>query len=216
MKRIIVLLMFVLLTACTTASRPNVVDNSADDVVQEEVKEEFSIGETVDYTYINDYFDFRIDLDSDWYIASESELLEIQAASIETLDNEQVKSTFEEGQAAFVFFAQKIETNENIQVAVEGLPLANLKAEQILKSSIDGIKDTFAELGCEVESIEIIDINLDGKTEKALFSKINIEGRNVIQKQIGIVKDKYYSTITVAAFDEESADEMISRISSAK
>ena len=215
MKKLFVLLMLMLLTACSVG-RPTVVDNTTDDQNQEEVKEEFSIGETKDYTYINEYFDIKIDLDSDWYIASQKELVELQNAAVDKIDNDYAKKIFEEGQAAFIFYAQNLTTGENIQVVVEGLPLANLKAEQVIKNTMASLEETYKNQGYEVDKIEMIDVNLGERSEKGILSTVLVNGSQVVQKQINIVKGKYYVTIAVTSFDEASADEIFNKMSSVK
>ena len=215
MRKLFVLLMLLLLTACSVG-RPTVVDNTTDDQSQEEVKEEFSIGEIKDYTYINEYFDIKIDLDSDWYIANDKELVEIQNAGVDMIDNEYAKKIFDEGQAAFVFYAQNISTSENIQVIVEGLPLGNLKTEQVIKNTMAALEETYKSQGYEVNNVEMVDIDLNGKKEKGILSNISLNGVAITQKQVNIAKDKYYLTVAVTALNEDSADEIFGKMSSAK
>lgn len=213
MKRLLMLLMLMLLTACSIG-RPTVVDNTTDDQKQEEVKEEFSIGETKDYTYINEYFDIKIDLDSDWYIANDKELVEIQNAGVDMIDNEYAKKIFDEGQAAFVFYAQNLSTSENIQVIIEGLPLANLKTEQVIKNTMAALEETYKNQNIDVDSIEMVDIDLGTRKEKGILSNISSNGVSITQKQVNIAKDKYYLTVAVTAINEDSADEIFKKMSS--
>ena len=213
MKRLLMLLMLMLLTACSVG-RPTVVDNTTDNQNQEEVKEEFSIGETKDYTYINEYFDIKIDLDSDWYIANEKELVEIQNAGVDMIDNEYAKKIFDEGQAAFVFYAQNLSTSENVQVIIEGLPLGNLKTEQVIKSTIAALEETYKNQNLDVETIEMVDIDLGTRKEKGILSIISSDGVSITQKQVNIAKDKYYLTVVVTAINEDSADEIFKKMSS--
>ena len=215
MKKLFVLLMLMLLTACSVG-RPTIVDNTTDGQSQEEVQEEFTVGETKDYSYSNDYFNFRIDLDSDWYIANDKELVELQNAGVDMIDNEYAKKIFDEGQAAFVFYAQNLSTSENIQVIVEGLPLGNLKTEQVIKNTMAALEETYKSQGYEVNNVEMVDIDLNGRKEKGILSNISFNGTSITQKQINIAKDKYYLTVAVTALNEDSANEIFKKMSSVK
>ena len=86
---------------------------------EEAPKKEFTIGETKDYTYSNDFFDIMLTLDSDWYIASENELANIQSEVVDQVTNESAAKLFEDGQAVYVFYSQEMSSGANIQVVID-------------------------------------------------------------------------------------------------
>ena len=216
-KLLLILLAILLLAGCT--SRPVVVKEE-DDVVEQE-KVEFTIGKTEGFEYENEFFNIKLVLDDKWYISSEEELKQLQQTTLDVLDKDYLQEAFDNNQAVFVFSAETLfETNlekySNIVIVVEGLPLSNLKVEQVIKNSLDATKETFEQQGAVVESIEMADIQVKDHVEKGVKTHLNISGMDAYQTQIFIVKDKYCLTFGITTFSEEYTNELLNNISFVK
>ena len=223
MKKIIALLLaFVLLfSLAACGSKPTIPQpgensgsNSGGNAQQPE--EEFSVGKTEGSTYTNEFFKFALNLNDDWYIASDKELAEIQGLAIEGMNNEAAKKVFENGQAAYLFFAQNLATNENIQVIVEGVPLENLKVNQIIKNTAAALEESYKQQGIKVAKSEVTNITFDGRTETGLEVEASGNGVTVYQTYVAMIKGKYYCSIVLTALSQESLKEQISFIKNIK
>lgn len=209
MKKLLILVMLILLTACGVFEK----SNNDDEYIEPQV--DFSVGEIKDRVYINEFLNSKIDLDLDWYIPTDKELAELNASSVK-INDENAKQLLEENNSVLIFYAINLINGESINIMVDSSASDNLKPEQLIKNNIDILEETYKNQGYDVETNKMIDIEFVGENEKGILTSVTLDGPASVTKRIGIVKGKYFVVISISSNDEARVDEIISKFSKIK
>ncbi len=174
---------------------------------------EFSLGATTGLTYESKFIGIGCKLDSDWSFYSDEKIKELNSVTTEVA-GEEYAELMKKATVVYDMFAAQSDQLANVNVVLEKVDKDTLKALDVAENfnkTIPTLKETFENMGYSGLTYEVGTVKIDGKEFTCLNTNAEVYGTKMVQKAIGIKCNGYLATVTVTAFGENDADDIINK-----
>ena len=174
---------------------------------------EFSLGATTGLTYESKFIGIGCKLDSDWSFYSDEQIKELNSVTTEVA-GEEYAEMMKNATVVYDMFAAQSDQLANVNVVLEKADkntLKDLDVAENFNKTIPTLKETFENMGYTGLTYEVGTVTIDGKEFTCLNTSAEISGTKMVQKAIGIKCNGYLATVTVTAFGENDANDIINK-----
>ena len=186
-------------------------NNESKDKTSSEV--EFSLGTTTGLTYESKFIGIGCKLDSDWAFYSDEKIKELNSVTTE-IAGEEYAEMMKNATVVYDMFAAQSDQLANVNVVMEKVDKDTLKALDVAENfnkTIPSLKESFENMGYSGLTYEVGTVKIDGKEFACLNTNAEIYGTKMVQKAIGIKCNGYLATVTVTAFGDNDANDIINK-----
>lgn len=179
---------------------------------QEEEESKFSLGQTADNTYKNDYLGISCTLPSDWVFYTDEEILELNNIVAGTVD-EDIAKALENANIIYDMYATNPNDYSNINVNLEKLSavqIATADLKELLEAQFDGIKSTFSNMGYTDINIAYEKITVDGKEFDGAKITAKIQGVDFHSVVFCFKKGLYLANVSLGSIQTDKTAEILS------
>lgn len=141
--------------------------------------DDFDIGSIEGSTYTNSFIGIGIDLDENWYIATEDELASMNGTLADSFTDEELKEMMADSDSFFDFYAASTDGMVTMNVTMENLGLLYgtvMDEDAYLDASMDGdtLEKSLNEIGIEDIVIEKTTVSFAGAEHKGITISGNV------------------------------------------
>ena len=208
-KTIAVLLLCALFVVMTCGA-------SAPSGTKTKVDYETALGVMGDDGYTNEYFGVGMELPEGWTFFSDEELAQMLDVTLKVIDDEKLTEMMTaalEDAGAVTNMAAKDKLgmkNVNMRLTkVEDKILLALSEEDILRYSIDTVKDMLESAGYEDLELEIGETEFAGENKSILYITGKLYDLPVYQGEVLLMGEEYYAILTFTSVMDDALDEVI-------
>lgn len=216
-------IILLMLTACekksddATVVTLDEVEKEEELVLDKEDDHEFSRGQMVDHVYINDFFDIRYELPSDWLLLTLDEVDAIMNLGEKVLDtdNSDIIDDFETSDVfslmGMVKYSEreKVSVNPSVIISAEKMePLSEVKDGQ---TYLENTKETLMSIGVPYKfETDVMTMNIDGQDYGILDVTIDTGDYVIGQSYYAFYSNGYIVSIIMTYTEEDGMVELAS------
>lgn len=216
-KSIIFLLMFAMLFGICGCSNDGDIkgkykeENISDDTLKEnDLEEEFSLGEISNNVYESDFIGIGFKLDENWRFYSEEEIMELNNSATD-MAGEEYEELIKNATIVYDMYATDSDQLNNININLEKISntkLLSLDIVENFESSAPMIVDIFKNMGCENTNWEITDIVIDGKKLDALYVTAELNDVPMYQLMFQKKCNGYLACVTISTLFSDTISDL--------
>ncbi|WP_026651101.1 hypothetical protein [Butyrivibrio proteoclasticus] len=185
-------------------------EEEAKEVSEEEVDDsEFTSGVINGNVYENMFFDVTYTIQDDMRFATEDELALLSGAMSDLVDDEATKSQLDNGQTVIVAYALNADNTKTFNVTMSSLNVFGslLSEKTLVDMSIEQAMPTLEQMYQNVE-VSTEEMEIMGETHYVANMSMEMNGVQLYQRQMYIIKGSYVSAYTCATTDLAELDKL--------
>lgn len=185
--------------------------NNGDTQQNASAQPEFSLGETADNTYTNEFLGISCTLPSDWIFYTDAQILELNNIAGDMID-EEIAKQLENSNVIYDMYATNIASGNSVNVTLEKLSavqLISLDIKQTLEGQIDTIKSSFQSMGYTDVNVAYQKTTVNGKDFDSLKITAKIQGMNFYSTAFAFRKGNYIANVTVATLLNDNTSTLL-------
>lgn len=160
--------------------------------------------------YENDLLGVTASFDSDWYIATAEERLQIMGATVDTLDDDALVESLEKnGTAMDLYAAQENSSNVNVMLEKIGFQSVLISEEMYVDITLEQLPKVMETLQVEDAKLEKISLTFAGETHPGISVSGIQSGMNFYEKMAVVKSGGYFGVITAACYNEDVTDDIL-------
>lgn len=220
MKNKVFILLFVtcfilMFSACGNDDVSGTVSEiSSDESAASSDSEAFSFGSTEGYVYENKFLGIGCELDSDWEISSQEEILEMCELTEDVLeDSDALSKALEETTVLYDFFATNTKNNQSINICLEKISLLSPynSPDAYVESSIEPLKEAFTSAGYTDVAAAKDTTTFMGEEHNCIRLQATANDTTIYEKIVCFSRENYMVVLTVFGYDLEDISDTLSK-----
>ncbi len=212
---LLVLLLCLSLTACIAKDvRGDVSGNHTDDstpVLSEEETTKFSMGETTNNSYKNEFANIGCNLPNNWVFYTDEQIKELNNFTKDAIGDE-LAEAIENASIIYDMYAQADDGVLNTNINLEKLTVlqaATINIEETLRGQFDSMRTAFENMGYTNVNVEYTKTTVDGKALDGAKITAQINGINFYSLAICYKAKNYLVNISLGSLGEDKTDEIL-------
>lgn len=218
----ILLAVAMLLSLCACGSSPSGTQTvtegpavsgttSAEPEATAEPEETFSVGATVNNSYINEYFGIGLKLDENWTFSTQEEIDETNGFVQDTLDDETYTKALDSGMVYTDMIATGDDGMLSVNATIEKLNAVStlaLNEDSYIDLSLEqnDFRALLGQIGLDVTVLEKGSIEVAGKEHPGIVIEGTIQGVAFYEKIVAIKSGSYVLTVTATSLMDNVVD----------
>lgn len=184
-------------------------EESKTEKTEDEDVGEFDIGKVTNNVYKNDFLNLTATFDSDWTFYSEKEIMELNNAASEYLDDE-TKKQIENSEVVYDMYAQNTVTGGTVNINLQNLKIAGITfdADTVISSIKSEIKTAFENAGFTDIEMKEEKFKFAGKNCSSLVLTAKLDNNTLYERCICYKKGNYCVNISAASVEHDQVDEV--------
>ena len=174
----------------------------------------FSLGQTEDNVYKNDFLGMTCTLPADWTFYTDEQILELNNIVVDTM-NDDVAQMLENATIVYDMYAMHPTEGSSINVNLEkftGLQILAMDIKQVLESQIEAIRSTYQNMGLTDIEIQYQKVTVDGKEFDSLKISGNMQGVGLYATCFAFKKGTYLANVSVCTIAEDKTADILACI----
>lgn len=166
-------------------------------------------------TYTNEFFGFRMDLDSDWTVYDAETAAQMTGTALENAD---LGISLEETGLITPVYATASDGMTTINVVIEDLSKtagSSLSESAYAKAGSANLKTALESMGCTDVSVKTGTVDFAGSSHACISTSASVYGMDMYQTQVVVKSDKYVAIITVGTYFENTTEDLLDLFSKA-
>lgn len=180
---------------------------------QPESQPEFSMGESTDGTYTNDFLGIGCTLPEGWAFYTDAQMKELNNIVGDYLD-ENVKEQLQKATVIYDMCAQNQAEGSSVNVILEKLnvmQLVGLNIKTTLEAQIETIKSTYKNVGYTDVQVVYQKVTVGGKEFDGLKITAKLQDFDFSGVAFAFLKGEYLANVTVCSLNAEAVTELLGR-----
>lgn len=160
-------------------------------------------------SYVNEYFGFRVDLDSDWSVYDAETTAQIMGTALENLD---LGITLERTGMITPFYASYSDSTTTINLAIEDTTITAggvLSESAYAKAGAAQLKLGLESMGCTDVTTKIETIDFAGSDHTCIKTQATIYGMTMYETQVLLSKGNYMGILTTCSYLEDTTGDLV-------
>ncbi len=187
------------------------INNDSTSNTESDTESKFSLGETAQSTYKNDYLGISCNLPDGWTFYTDEQILQLNNL-VGDIADEDIAKQLENANIIYDMYATNESDYSNMNVNLEKLTAAQLLTldlKKSLESQFDGIKSSYKNMGYTDINLAYQKITVDGKEFDGIKINAKIQGINFYSAVFCFKKGTYLANITVASLQNDKIDTLL-------
>ncbi len=172
---------------------------------------EFSLGQTANNTYINEYLGMQCTLPEEWVFYTDEEILALNNIVGNVLD-EEIAQKIQQANVIYDMYAGVPDSGYSVNVTLEKInpiQLLTVDLQQVLESQIETIETSYDSMGYTNTTARYGKVTVDGEAYDGLYITANIQGLNFYGVSFAFVRGNYMANICVTSLAEDTTGEIL-------
>ena len=180
----------------------------------EDPDQAFSVGTTLNNTYVNEFFGLGVTLDENWTFSTQQEIEDLNGITADLINDESFQRALESGNVYTDMMATADDGLVSINATIEKLGVMNSLALDentyidVALSSSD-FEEAFESMGVPLVVLEKSTAVLAGVEHPCIFLEGDVEGISLFEKIIPVKVGSYVLAITVCTVGENIIDGLL-------
>lgn len=164
--------------------------------------------------YANEDMGVRFDVPTDWFVADEATLAQLNGATKELFTDEDIAAQLESSGTAMIFYAQTEDGMQTLNITAENLSLLytlSLDEEGYIEAALPTLESTLAASGFEDIQIEKSTTTFLGSEHPCISVTVSIQGIPLYETLVPVKSGSVVYSITAASFQTDNTPDMLAR-----
>lgn len=179
----------------------------------EDVDKDFSIGETKDKTYTNEFFGLKLTVADDWSLLNDQEIAAITSTVKDNISDAEIKEAIDSGDTRFIMYAMKNDKTQNVNITVQKLPyntqLTDFDINAYVESSVEQTKELLPQNGFENLDVKKTEITFLSEKTPAIKISAKYKGNDIHETQVYCFKGSYMASITATSSGTDNTENIL-------
>lgn len=211
MKKVLCILLAALLTMSLCACSSG--EDIRGDITPDPTDPQFSLGQTANNTYKNDFLGLSCSLPSDWVFYTDEQIRELNNLTGE-MAGEAFQEALENADIVYDMYASYQGGVSTLNVTMQklnALQIATIDMKAVLEAQFPTIKEAFKNMGCTDVQLKYEKVTVNGKEFDGATVVATISGISLYETLICFVKGRYYATVTVCTLQTNDTAAILNR-----
>ena len=193
----------------TDADTDSDTDSDTDAGADAEV--DFSLGDTADNSYVNDFLGISCTLPGDWEFYTDAEILALNNLTGEYLEDD-ILDQLKDATIIYDMYASAEGGAKSVSVNMQKfspVQIASINIKQVLESQIDTLKTTFENMGYSNIEASYAEVTVDGETFDGLALTAKIGDLTFYSTMFSFVRGNYLASVSIGLLGDDTTETVL-------